>query len=188
MEDSSKAATKIWVTYGLAGFLLGVCLVSILTVGLATYQTSNPPPTQTSVPMPTIAAQALLDEAYQALYENNPQHVLDILEPHLEEFTDSNELVKALEYLGGAELSLGHYQLATVYFERLIQLSPTPENYMTLARVYDAGGDLEKAVEYYMIYLNSDSPSLTDDVRAMVQQRIDQIQSILTGISPTPAP
>ena len=140
MENTKKTTTKIWITYGLAGFLLGVCLVSLSTVGLVAYQTTNPPPTSTP------ATQALLLEAFQSLYEN-PQHVLDVLEPHLEEFTDPNELVKALEYLGNAELNQGHYQLATVYFERMLELAPTPDNYMTLARIYDAGGDLEKAAE-----------------------------------------
>lgn len=187
MDDTKKNTTKIWVTYGLAGFLLGVCFVSLSMVGLAAYQIGNPPPTQTPVPTPTIATQALLGEAFQMLNEN-PQQVLDMLEPHLEEFTEPNELAKALEYMGNAEMMLGHYQLATVYFERLIQVSPTPGNYMTLARIYDAGGDLEKAVEYYVIYLNSDDPAITDDVRTMVQDRVNQIQLMLTGPMPTLVP
>lgn len=187
MEDTKKSTTKIWITYGLAGFLLGACLVSLLAIGMIAYESANPPPTQTPIPTPTIATDAILDQAYQALYvDQNPQLALDILEPHLEEFANPDELVKALEYLGNAELGLGHYQLATVYFERMLQISPTPENYMMLARIYDAGGDLEKAVEYYTIYLNSDSTSLTEEIRTMVQERIDQIQLILTGPPPTP--
>lgn len=188
MEETTRNTnTRIWITYGLAGFLLGVCLISLLPVGLVAYQTANPPPTQTPIPTPTIATQALLTEAFQSLYEN-PQQVSDILEPHLEEFNDPGELVKALEYLGNAELNLGHYQLATVYFERMLELEPTPDNYMTLARIYDAGGDLEKATEYYLIYLNSDTPSLTEEVRTMIQERVDQIQMILTGTLPTLMP
>jgi len=54
--------------------------------------------------------------------------------------------------------------------------------------MYDAGGDIEKAAEYYMIYLNSDSPTLTDEIRAMIQERVDQIQMILTGPPPTLVP
>jgi len=161
--------------------------VSLSAVSLVAYESANPPSTQTPIPTPTVAAQALLTQAYQALYEN-PQQVLDILEPHLEEFTDPNDLATALGYMGSAEMGLGHYQLATVYFERLIQISPTPENYMTLARIYDAGGDLEKAVEYYVVYLDSDDPALTDDLRILVQDRVDQIQSVLTSFTPTPSP
>lgn len=189
MEDIKKSTAKIWITYGVVGFLLGACLVSVSAVGLVAYESANPPPTQTPNPTPTIAAQAMLDQAYQALYVNRDlQLVLDTLEPHLDEITNPDELVTALEYLGNAELGLGHYRFATVYFERMLQISPTPENYMMLARIYDAGGDLEKAAEYYIIYLNSDAPSLTDDIRIMLEERLDQIQLILTGSTPTLVP
>ncbi len=156
-------------------------------IGLVAYKTANPPPTPTSLPTPTIAAEAILNEANQILYEN-PQQVLEMLEPHLEEFTDTNDLARALWYMGTAEMQLGHNQLASVYFERLIQVSPTPENYMTLARIYDAAGNLEKAVEYYIIYLDFDAPMLTEDMRAMLEERVDQIQLILTGPTPTLIP
>jgi len=187
MDDTKKTTTKVWITYGLVGFLLGACLVSLSAVGLVAYETANPPPTQTPLPTPTIAAEAILNEANQNLYEN-PLQVLEMLEPHLEEFTDTNDLARALWYMGSAEMQLGHNQLATVYFERLIQVSPTPENYMTLARIYDAAGDLEKAVGYYIIYLNSDDTLLTEDLRIMLQERVDQIQLILTDPSLTPIP
>ena len=188
MEDSKRSITKNWITYGLTGFLLGVCLISLSAFGLVAYESANPPPTPTLLPTATVAATALLDQAYQALYsDGNPQLVLDILEPHLEEFINPDELSKALEYLGMAEVGLGHYQLATVYLEKLCQISPTPQNYMMLGRVYDSGGDLEHALANYIIYLESDDPSLTADVREIVQDRINQIQLILTSFTPTPA-
>lgn len=187
MDDTKRFTTKLWITYGLVGFLLGVCLVSLSTVGLVAYQSANPLPTQTLIPTPTIAAEAILNEANQILY-SNPQQVLDMLEPYLEDFTDTNDLARALWYMGTAEMQLGHNQLATGYFERLIQVSPTPENYMTLARIYDAAGNLEKAAEYYIIYLDSDAPLLTEDMRAMLEERVDQIQLILTGLTPTLVP
>jgi tetratricopeptide (TPR) repeat protein len=194
MENLKKNKTKIWITYGLMGFLVGVCLVSLSAVGLIAVEVANPPPTPTPQPSPTLqptptlATQALLDQAYQAIYvDGNSQLVLDILEPHIDEFTDPDDLAKALEYLGAAELGLGQYQLATTYYEKLVQVSPTPRNYAILARVYDAGGDLEHALANYIIYLNSDDPELTDDIRKLVQDRIDQIQSILTNFTPTPS-
>lgn len=187
MEDTKKASTKIWITYGIAGFALGVCLVSLSVVGLVSYETANPPSTQTPLPTPTIATESILNEADQILYES-PQQVLDMLEPHLEEFTDNDDLARALWNMGMAEMQLGHNQLATVYLERLIQISPTPENYMTLARIYDGAGDLEKAIEYYIIYLDSDDPLLTEDLRAMIEERVDQLQLIIKDPLPTAVP
>ena len=188
MEDPKRSSTKNWITYGLAGFVLGVCLVSLSVFGLVAYESANPPSTPTPMPTATVAATALLDQAYQALYsDGNPQLVLDILEPHLEEFINPDEFSKALEYLGMAEVGLGHYQLAAVYLERLCQVSPTPQNYITLGRVYDSGGDLKNALANYIIYLESDDPSLTADIRQIVQDRVDQIQVILTSFTPTPA-
>ena len=173
--------------YGLAGFLIGVCLISLSAIGLVAVQIANPPPTLTLVPTPTVAAQALLDQAYQALYvDGNPQLTLDTLEPHLEEFTKPNDLSKALEYLAMAEMGLGHYQLSAAYLERLCQISPTPANYMMLARVYDSGGNLEGALTNYLIYLESDDPALTEEIRQMVQDRVNHIQDILTSSTPTP--
>ena len=173
--------------YGLVGFLIGICLVSFSAVALVTVQIANPPPTPTLVPTPTVAAQALLDQAYQGLYvEGNPQLVLDLLEPHLEEFTDVNDQSKALEYLAMAEMGLGHYQLSAAYLERLCQISPTPANYMMLARVYDSGGNLEGALTNYLIYLESDDPALTEDMRQMIQDRVDHLKDVLTSSTPTP--
>lgn len=177
----------MWIKYGLAGFLLGVCLVSFSAAGLVAVQIANPPPTPTLLPTPAVAAQALLDQAYEALYvDGNPQLALDTLEPHLEEFTEANGLSKALEYLAMAEMGLGHYQLSAAYLEMLCQISPTPANYMMLARVYDSGGNLKGALTNYLIYLESDDPALTEEMRQMVQDRVDQIQDILTSFTPTP--
>ena len=195
MEDSKRRTAKTWITYGLAGFLLGACLVSLSAARLVAVEAANPPPTptlqptSTLQPTPTLAATALLEQANQALYvDGNPQLVLDTLEPHLEEFTNPDDLSKALEYLGMAEVGLGHYQLATSYLERLCQVSPTPQNYMMLGRIYDGGGDLKHALANYLIYLNSNDPEITADVRKLVQDRVDQIQAILTSFTPTPAP
>jgi tetratricopeptide (TPR) repeat protein len=164
-----------------------VCLISLSTVGLFAVQIANPPPTPTLVPTATVVAQALLDQAYEALYtKGDSQFVIDTLGSHLEEFSNPEELSKALEYMAMAEVSLGHYQISAAYLERLCQLSPTPANYGLLARVYDSGGDLEHALANYLIYLDSDDPELTQEVRQMIQDRVDQIQAILTSFTPTP--
>lgn len=183
MEDTKKPTSMIWIKYGLAGFLLGLCLVSLSAVGLFAVQVANPPPT------PTIAAQALFDQVEEALYsKGDNQFVLDTLGPHLEEFTNPDDQAKALEYMAMAEMGLGHYQLSAAYLERLCQIRPTPGNYMRLARVYDSSGDLKHALANYLIYLKSDDPEMTEDIRQIVQERVDQIQSILTSNTPTPVP
>lgn len=189
METTQHSTLKTRIQYGLAGFLLGVCLVSFSAAGLFAVQIANPPPTPTLVPTATMAAQALLDQVYDALYtKGDSQFVIDTLGSHLEEFSNPEELAKALEYMAMAEMGLGHYQISAAYLERLCEISPTPQNRMFLARVYDSGGDLEHALSNYLIYLKSDDPQLTDDVRQIVQDRVNQIQAILTSFTPTPAP
>jgi tetratricopeptide (TPR) repeat protein len=187
MDTTKPVSSNLWIRYGLLGFVFGICIVSLLATGLVAAQIANPPPTPTIPPTPTMAARAMLDAAYDALYmEHDSQLTIDTLSPHLEEFTDPEELAEALQYLSMAEMGLGHYQIAAAYLERLVQISPTPANYATLARVYDTAGDLEHALANYLIYLDSDDPTLTDDIRQMVQDRVNQIQAILTSFTPTP--
>jgi tetratricopeptide (TPR) repeat protein len=187
MDTTKPISSHLWIRYGLLGFVFGICIVSLLATGLVAAQIANPPPTPTNLPTATMAARAMLDTAYHALYtEHDSQLTIDTLSPHLEEFTDPDELSEALQYLSMAEMGLGHYQIAAAYLERLVQISPTPANYATLARVYDTAGDLEHALANYLIYLDSDDPALTDDIRQMVQDRVNQIQAILTSFTPTP--
>lgn len=180
MDTTQKTPSKIWIQYGLLGFAFGVCLVSMAAVSLFAVQVANPPPT------PTIAASALLDAAQEAYRNGNAQFVVDTLSPHLEEFTNPDELTEALKQLAMAEVTLGHYQISAAYLERLVQISPTFENYGLLARVYDSAGDLKHALSSYQILLKMDDPQFTPDLRQMIQQRVNQIQVILTGITPTP--
>ncbi|WKZ47233.1 MAG: hypothetical protein QY306_15580 [Anaerolineales bacterium] len=178
-----------WITYGLIGFLIGAILIALIATGLFALQISNPPPTPTLIPTPTQALQDILDQARQALdVDRDPQRALDILSPHLDEFSDSDELAKALDILARAEMAQGHYQFAAAYLERLVQIAPTADNYIFLARVYDSGGDLKNALEYYLLYLESDDPSITEDIRRLVQERVDQIQATLPSATPSPTP
>jgi tetratricopeptide (TPR) repeat protein len=189
MDTTQKTSSNVWIKYGLAGFVLGIGIVFFSAAGLIAVQIANPPPTATLLPTPTVAARAFLDAAHEALYsKGDSQLAIDTLAPHLEEFTNPDELAEALQYMYQAEMGLGHYQLAAAYIERLIQISPTPENYMILARIYDGAGDLEHALANYIIYLDSDDPALTPELRQMVQERVDQIQAVLTGFTPTPQP
>ena len=187
MNNTQPISSTGWIKYGLAGFALGIVIVAISGVSWFTVQVATPPPTATLVPTPTVAARALLDEAHEALYSNGePQLVIDALSPHLEEFTNPSDLSEALQYLSMAEMGLGHYQLSAAYLERLVQIEPTAENYATLGRIYDAAGDLKHALANYILYLQTDDPSITVDIRQIVQQRIDEIQAILTSFTPTP--
>jgi tetratricopeptide (TPR) repeat protein len=189
MDNIQKNLPMTWIKYGLFGFLVGICLVALSTAGLFAVQVANPPPKPTLLPTPTIAARGLLDSAREALFDNeDAQFVIDNLKPHLEEFTDPQDHSEALQYLYMAEMRLGHYQLAAAYLERLNQIAPSAENYATLGRMYDAAGDLEHALANYLLLLKSDDSGLTDDVRQMVQERVNQIQSVLTSFTPTPEP
>jgi tetratricopeptide (TPR) repeat protein len=187
--ETTKKTSPTWIRSGLAGFALGICIVSFSAVSWVAVQIANPPPTPTLLPTPTMAARSILDAAYEALNTNHDlQLTIDTLSPHLEEFTNPDELAEALQYMYMAEIGMGHYQLAAVYAERLIQIAPTPENYMVLARIYDSAGDLEHALANYLIYLDSDDPQLTPELRQLVQDRVDQIQTTLTGSTPTSQP
>lgn len=189
MDHLQTPASNNWIKYGLIGFMVGACFVSITTAGLFASEVANPPPTPTLLPTPTLAAQVLLDQADEAMYVNgDSQFVLDTLGPNLAQFSNPEDQAKAMELMAMAEMALGHYQLSASYLERLCQLSPIPANYATLARVYDAGGDLEHALANYLIYLEMDDPARTEDIQIMVEDRVSQIQSILTRITPTPGP
>jgi tetratricopeptide (TPR) repeat protein len=189
MDNTPKISSTGWIKYAVAGFLLGILIVSLSAAGLFAVQIANPPPTATLLPTPTVAVRALLDAAREALYTNgDSQRAIDTLSPHLDEFTNPDELMEALQYLSMAEMGQGHYQMAAAYLERIVQIDPSPENYATLARLYDSAGDLEHALANYLIYLDSNDPNLTPDLRQMVRERVNQIQSILTSFTPTPKP
>lgn len=187
MDTAKDTSSNSWIRYGLIGFLFGLCIVVLSATGMVAQQIANPPSTPTPLPTPTASSRAILNAAYEALYTNrDPQLAIDTLSPHLEEFADPEELSEALQYLSTAELGLGHYQISAAYLDRLVQISPSPENYATLARTYDAAGDLKHALANYRLYLESDDPAMTDDIRQLVQDRINQIQAILTSFTPTP--
>lgn len=187
MDSIQPTSSTVWIKYGLAGFALGIVIVAISSLSWFAVQVATPPPTPTLVPTPTAAVRALLDAAHEALYsKGDSQLAIDTLSPHLEEFTNPDDLSEALQYLSMAEMGLGHYQLSAAYLERLVQVDPSAEGYATLARTYDAAGDLKHALANYILYLQSDDPSITDELRQLVQQRVDEIQAILTSFTPTP--
>lgn len=187
MDTNPDSSSTTKIKYAVPVLLLVVLIVALSAAGLFAAQVANPPPTATLLPTPTVAARALLDAAREALYTNSDsQLVIDTLSPHFEGFTNPDEQREALQYLSIAEMGLGHYQMAAVYLERIVEIDPSPENYATLARLYDSAGDLERALANYLIYLDSKDPNLTPDLRQMVQNRVNQIQTILTSFTPTP--
>jgi hypothetical protein len=211
MDTASKTdAFRAWLVYGLGGLTGGVCLALCVTIGLlaqrATYlasapaQAITPHPAMTPTALPTVTppapfvtpipsveidpVQADLALAERYLAESQPEKVIELLLARLDQLTRPDDLARAYDYLGQAEMQLGHFQLAAGYFEKLYAYQPTAENLFMLATAYDLGGDLERALEKYLALLGL-GDTVPPDMRATVEQRIQDLRDVLG--TPTPA-
>lgn len=211
MNGGSKTDTvRVWLVYGLGGLSGGACLALCVTIGLlaqrATYLASAPaqattphpaitptalpttnPPAPFVTPVPSVETdpvQADLALAERYLAESQPEKVIDLLLARLDQITDSSDLARAYDYLGQAEMQLGHFQLAAGYFEKLYAEQPTAEHLFVLARAYDLGGDLERALEKYLALMEL-GDTVPPDMRATAEQRIQDLRDVLG--TPTPA-
>lgn len=175
-------AKSPWWAFGLAGLLLGICL-ALLGGGLFIGTRLIAP---VASPSPTPDFQALWAEAEADLnVKNEPQKVLDLLLPQLDQPTDASDLARAYTLVGKAEFQLGRFQLAAVYFEKLYRLQPTAENLFLLATAYDLGGDLRHALEKYQALeeWQGDEADL-NYYKDVAQERIGFITEVLG--TPTP--
>src|SRR6185369_16859491 len=91
------------------GFLVlfgcGVCLAMIVAFSFLaqfTLQWHNRDP------------QTLLNQARRDLAKQQPQKVLDNLKPKLNQFPQVDQKALAYEYMGQAEIQLGHFQFAAM--------------------------------------------------------------------------
>jgi tetratricopeptide (TPR) repeat protein len=128
--------------------------------------------------------QTLLHQAKSDLDNQQPQKVLDALKPNLNQFPNVDEKALAYEYLGQAEIQLGRFQFAALYFENLYALQPTAEHLYMLATAYDTGGDLRHALKNYQT-LAALSTLDAYPYHSLAEQRIKQLLEILT---PRPGP
>jgi hypothetical protein len=182
----------------LGGISAGVCLSMIAgVVMLAARVKTAPLPTQTAIPTATIIIPtptlvvtpsptftpvpppSPLEEAEEALDSGNPEKVRGYLYPMIESWSSNDDRVRGYELLGQAELMQGHTQLEKLYF-----YEPTAENLFILATVYDASGDICRALEKYQELAKWNPPPPGVDIE-LVHLRIEQISCALGTPVPT---
>ena len=115
------------------------------------------------------------------LLDTQPQAVIELLQPQINQFTSQTDLEDAYAYLGRAELKLKDYRAAAEDFKQLNALEPSVEYLYMLAVAYDLAGDSSAAIENYRAL---DAAEGTDApvYRAMAERRIQE----LTAATPTP--
>jgi tetratricopeptide (TPR) repeat protein len=216
MLQKNRLSAGEWFLYGVAGFMFGGGVISLLALNFIAPQIlAGPVPTtltpassfqqlppagsappsapliatqQLPVLLPTPTSNPLFVQAELASEKNDFQKVIDLLEPKLSSLTRLEEQKEALHLLGDAEYQLGHYQLAAGYFEKLYQISPTTLDLLYLATAYDDGGNQKKALEMYLQILAANDPNIPPDLMKVVQYRVNILQSLLTGATLTPLP
>lgn len=122
--------------------------------------------------------QYLIAKAQYFALKGQNQEVIDTLSPNIQIFTNRYEAAKANGLLGTAEFQLGHPLLAAGHFELMYVNNPTSENLYKVALAYDAGGNLNTALEKFMLAISANDGSLQPEEIAYAQQRIRDIQQI----------
>jgi tetratricopeptide (TPR) repeat protein len=208
--DKQPAATKEWLIYGSMGMLISLCFV-LIAAGIlfrnevvhtvlptatpasssTPLPTETPSPTSTSTPPPvgpTLDAREIIGQAYKMLENNDIQGAIDLLEANLAEITENTQKVLAVQTLGDLYAYQGSYQIAAAYYEQLYELEPNAFGLFLIATAYDAGGNLNKAQEYYLRCLNLHDPDFPEEQYQVAVERSDQLTVILTGSTLTPIP
>ena len=122
--------------------------------------------------------QYLIAKAQYLGLKGQNQEVIDLLSPNIQKFTNRYESAKANELIGTAEFQLGHPLLAAGHFEVMYVNSPTSANLYKIALAYDAGGNLNQALEKFMLAISANDGSLQPEEIAYAQQRIDEIRQL----------
>jgi tetratricopeptide (TPR) repeat protein len=122
--------------------------------------------------------QALLAKAEIAGFNGDYEKVMFLLAPNLAKFSVPGEAAEAYSLLGKAEFNSGHPQLAAGYFEQVLVYEPTSANLYFLAVAYDAGGNLNSALEKYSLFIVNPDSSATPEMVDNARQRIDQILAL----------
>ncbi len=152
--------------------------------------TLSPPPSSpippTTAPTATTDFQEVWAQSETYLTTNyGSEKVLDLILPILDQLQQPDDLAHAYYYLGRAESQLGHFQIAAAYYEKLYAYQPTAENLFLLAMAYDLGGDLDHALEKYMLLLEWEDAE-GDAYREPANARIQAIIEVIG--TPTPEP
>jgi hypothetical protein len=201
---------KVWLIYGSVGLIISFCIILMIGAGLfynevyyttlptgTTAPSNTPIPTETATPTltstpppagPTLDASPIFEQAYDMMMNNDIQGAIDLLEENLDGITEHTQKTLATQTLGDLYSMKGDFQFAAVYYEQLYELEPNAFGLMLIANAYDAGGNLERAQEYYLKCLETYDPFFTDEDRAAVQARSDELTLLLTHATLTPVP
>jgi hypothetical protein len=135
--------------------------------------------TSTSEPL-----KALLEQARGLIEQGNFEQVKPLLLPELSSFTLPSDLARANEYLGQAEIEMGHFELATGYFTKLYYYEPTPEHLWMLANAQSIAGNIKDALASYEILAKWDDPR-ANVYRSMAEEEVRFMQKLLGTPVPT---
>ena len=177
---------KEWLIYGSLGLLVSLCAIlvmrrrSVLQRGLlhrSAYRNDQslaihpiplkhphqPLPPTPPPAGPTLDAPLIIGQAYDLMLNNDIQGAIDLLEGNLAGINEHTQKTLATQTLGDLYSMKGDFQFAAVYYEQLYELEPNAFGLMLIAHAYDAGGNLEKAQEYYLKCLETYDPFFTED-------------------------
>ncbi len=189
--------TGSWLAYAIVGFLMGGCLISLLSCFI--FYLSNQAPArpsradetsiissrpQVTSPEPTIQTATppafdLFEQAERYMARGEPEKVRSLLFPRLGEIQTDKDLAQAYELMGQAEVAQGHFLIAAGLFESMVSYQPSAENLFLLASAYDIGGDLKHAQEKYEQLLALDEPDV-ETYREIAEARSQDLKDILS--------
>jgi hypothetical protein len=208
--DIKSSTLKDWLFFGSLGVMVSLCIVAIVGGGLfynevyytvlptgTTVPSNTPIPTETATPTltstpppagPTLDASLIIGQAYEMMEAGDIQGAIDLLEENLDGITDEFQRALAIQTIADLYSTLGNYQFAVVYYEKLYELQPIAYVLYLIASNYDAAGNLVKAQEYYLKCLELYDPGFSESDREIVKQRSEELKNVLTGATLTPVP
>ena len=208
--DKESSTQKDWLIFGSLGVMVSLCIVAIVGGGLfynevyytvlptgTTVPSNTPIPTETATPTltstpppagPTLDANLIIGQAYDMISINDYQGAIDLLEENLDGITDEIQRALAIQTIADLYSTLGNYQFAVVYYEKLYELQPIAYVLLQIATNYDMAGNLFKAQEYYLKCLELYDPGFSDSDREFVKTRSEELKVVLTRATLTPVP
>ncbi len=208
--DNKSSTLRDWLIFGSLGVMVSLCIVAIVGGGLfynevyytvlptgTTVPSNTPIPTETATPTltstpppagPTLDANLIIGQAYEMMEAGDFQGAIDLLEENLDGITDEFQRALAIQTIADLYSTLGNYQFAVVYYEKLYELQPIAYVLYLIASNYDAAGNLVKAQEYYLKCLELYDPGFSESDREIVKQRSEELKTVLTGATLTPTP
>jgi tetratricopeptide (TPR) repeat protein len=97
---------------------------------------------------------------------------------------NDEELIKALEALVNLYYLMKQYQFAAAYQERLVEIDPTPYNFLGLARTYLIAGNNACAYKYFEMATADTENSLTDKDWNSALEQMRQIKQLYNNNVP----